>query len=417
MLPICRKYYFTISLILFSFLGLGNDALDKNILMQNLNAASTETKQLDALVALSDFFLKKKELDSAFVYLEQASLITEEMMSFDNTVQSLSLEKAHSLGSYHSTKGYYHFYIFERFKAIESFENAVVYFTKAQDNKNIADCINNLAVLYKSIGDLEHAILLNTRALEMFESIKDINGKLNVMFTLAVIYREQNDLNHSLTLSNEMLSIYRKNNDKSGEAKVLNLRAGLEKDLGDTTAAMANYANALAIYKDLKDMDGQANVMNNIGVLYKHWKEWDKAIEYFSAAHQATIQKQNLVGQAYALENLANVYFSMGEFDESLQSLSGAKEVADKVSLLDLNMRIAGLFFQIYEELENWSAALNWHKEYSEIKDSITTQQLTSKVDLENQRNEFERSKLLANKDAERHLAVYKERENRQRIK
>ncbi|MCC5922822.1 MAG: tetratricopeptide repeat protein [Crocinitomicaceae bacterium] len=403
-------------LMLYACFMHASDALEKSKLLQNLSSSKTEEQRLAAVVALSELFLVEHQLDSAAKYLNKASLIADRLVGSDITSIGLTFEQAESLGSYYSAKGYYHFYLFERFAAIDNFEKALVYFTKIQDNKNLADCMNNLAVLSKDIGDLDNAILYNLRALDLYENLNDINGRLNVMFTLSVVYREQENLDISLAMSHEILAIYRKNNDKHGEAKVLNLLAGIQKDLGDTTAAMINYANSLAIYKDLKNLQGQAKVMNNIGVLHKHWKEWDSALEYFNAALEITIKQNQKVGQAFALENMAIVYFSKGDIENALATLDKANDIASDIGFSDLNQRIAHLYFTIYESLEDWALALKWHKKYTSIKEHVTLNQLKSKSELENQKYEFEKNRLLANKDAEKRLAVYLEKENRQRI-
>ena len=409
-------YSFIVAGIMLPSLVKAKNSFDKNILVQNINIANTATEKLLALVALSDHFLSEKRIDSAAVYLDEASIVAQSLDMSNILIQELTNEQAKAIAQYHSVRGYYYFYLFERFLAIESFEKAILYFSKLQDNKNIADCINNLAVLYRDIGDLENATLLNIQALEIYDQLNDIDGKLNVMFTLSVIYREQENLDRSLSMANEILGFYRKKNDKKGEANVLNLIAGIQKDLGDTTIAIVNYSNALAIYKDLRDLGGQAKVMNNIGVLYKHWKEWDKALQYFSAAYEITVQQDYLVGQAFALENIASVYFSKKDWEKSIEYLQRVQEAATSINLPELNLRVAHLFFRIYESQENWLKALHWHKNYLAIKENISNDQLLSKVELENQKHEFEKSKLVANKEAEKRLVVHLERENRQRV-
>lgn len=388
--PILR-YYLVLFLLMSNGFIHANEAVEKNKLLQNLNSSKTEEQRLSSLVALSSFFLSEQQLDSAATYLNEARRITEQLINSDITNVELSSAQVESLGKYYSTLGYYHFYRFERFDAIDAFEKAIIYFTKANDKKNLADCMNNLAVLFKDIGDIENAIAFNLRALETYELLNDMDGRLNVMFTLSVIYREQERLDHSLSLSNDVLAIYRKNNDKNGEAKVLNLIAGIQKDLGDTTSAMINYANALAIYKDLKNLSGQAKLMNNIGVLHKHWNEFDKALEYFNAAFEITVKQNHLIGQVYALENMASVYFSKGEMENALQKLNDAQELANAIGLSDLNMRIAHLYFNIFESLKDWASALEWHKRYTEIKDGIALEQLKSQSEFENQKYEYEK--------------------------
>ena len=122
------------------------------------------------------------------------------------------------------------------------------------EHPSVAITLNNLAVLYKSMGDYEKALPLYQRALDICENVlgpqhPSVATTLN---NLAVLYESMGDYEKALPLYQRALDISENvlGPQHPSVATTLNDLAGLYKSMGDYEKALPFYQRALEILKN-----------------------------------------------------------------------------------------------------------------------------------------------------------------------
>ena len=175
-----------------------------------------------------------------------------------------------------------------------------------KDHPEVAQILNNLAVLYDTLGDYAKAEPLYKRALEIKgKSLgKDHPDVANSLNNLAVLYKTLGDYAMAELLYKRSLEIYEKSlgKDHPGVALSLNNLAMLYDDLGDYARAEPLYKRSLEIYeKSLgKDHPKVDTILGNLALLYLTTGQLDKAYERFKGKKGSlTLGKYHLAKKEY----------------------------------------------------------------------------------------------------------------------
>ncbi len=165
------------------------------------------------------------------------------------------------------------------------------------EHPDIAETLNNLALLYESMGEYEKALTLYQRALEIRENL----------------------------LGPEHLDV----------AIIRNNLASLYDSMGEYSKALPLYKRVLDIREkvlDPKHLD-IATTLNNLALLYYHMKECDKALPLYQRSLEI---REEVLGPehldiAITLNNLGLLYESRGEYDKALPLYQRDLEISEKI--------------------------------------------------------------------------------------
>jgi CHAT domain-containing protein len=206
------------------------------------------------------------------------------------------------------------------------------------DHPNVANALNNLAIIYRNAGDFAKAESLNRRALEILEKSlgPDHPQVAASLDSLATLYSEKGDFAKAEPLYQRALEIKEKSLGPShlNVAASLNSLAIIHRNRGDFTEAETLYQRALEIWeKELgPDHPNVANSLNNLANLYKDRGDYVKAEPLYLRAVE--IQEKTLGPQhpqiASSLYNLATLYSEKGDFAKAEPLYQRAVEIEEK---------------------------------------------------------------------------------------
>jgi tetratricopeptide (TPR) repeat protein len=198
-----------------------------------------------------------------------------------------------------------------------------------------ATSLNNLAVLYKSMGQYERALPLYESALEIRRSeLGDRHpstaGSLN---NLAELYQSMGQYERALPLYESALEI---NRSKLGDrhpstATSLNNLAGLYSSMGQYERALPLYESALEIRQsELGDRHPDtAMSLSSLAALYYSMGQYERALPLYESALE--INRSELGDRhpstAMSLNNLASLYYSMGQYERALPLFESALKI------------------------------------------------------------------------------------------
>jgi CHAT domain-containing protein/endonuclease YncB( thermonuclease family) len=206
------------------------------------------------------------------------------------------------------------------------------------EHPQVALSLNNLASLYQDQGDYGRAAPLYQRSLAIREKAlgpehRDVAISLN---NLALLYQNQGDYGRAAPLYQRSLAIYEKalGPEHPSVALSLNNLAMLYKDQGDYGRAAPLYQRSLAIREKAlgPEHPDVAQALNNLAVLYQAQGDYGRAAPLFQRA--LTIFEKALGLEhphvATALSNLGLLYLAQGDYGRAAPLFQRALAICEK---------------------------------------------------------------------------------------
>src|SRR6266511_3393455 len=212
----------------------------------------------------------------------------------------------------------------DRRKSIEKYTEALELYRRATDRNGEAQTLNNIGVVYASLGEMQKALEKYNEALPIRRAIGDRSGEAETLSNIGVVYRWLGEMQKALEKYNEALPIWRAVGDRSGEAVTLSNIGLVYNSLGETQKALEKYNEALPIRRAVGDRSGEAATLHNIGSVYASLGEMQKALEKYNQALPIRRAVGDRSGEADTLNNIGAVYWSRGEMQKALEKYNEA---------------------------------------------------------------------------------------------
>ncbi|MBU0764493.1 MAG: tetratricopeptide repeat protein [Bacteroidetes bacterium] len=430
---------------ILSYAGICNRSNITDSLEDRLRTLKGKEK-IEILNELADAYIsisKEKAIEYATVALNSAKELSRSSDKF--VTQRGMKEIANSLNNigfiYESTDDFA--------QALEYYEKALAVRKKigieSQDANNIKAIItslNNIGIVYDRLGLYDKSLEYYQYSLQKSEEIDDKSGMANSLNNIGIIYLYWNHTEEALECYqrsvriNEELAestdITKSLSGKNGVAVSLNNIGNVYKNSGNYEKALEYYNKSLKIKKELAETQyycdtisgrtGIANSLNNIGNVYNEWgnsatskevKEemYRKAMEYYRQSRVIFEETGNKAGMAFALFNIGAIYEVWGNIDKeatkemyqkALECFEKSEKLAYETNLKEVIFNIYRSFSNIYSNIGNHQKALEYYKQYAEIKDTIYGIESSRKIAEIQVKYEIEKNKkelLLKNKE------------------
>ena len=340
----------------------------------------------------------------------------------------------------------------------------------------LAGALNDIGYYYKHQGDIPQAIENYQKSLKIREDIGDSEGISITLNNIGVIYKNQGNIPKALEFHQKSLKIQEEIGDKKGLALSLNNMGFIYNDQGDNSKALEYYHKALKIREEIGDRAGIAYTLDNIGVIYKkqaeqsHVPERDsllkKALEYYNQSLNIREEIGDKRGIAISSIHLGVIYYDQAEQIENLErdsllnialgyyinSLKMYEEIGDKEgiasSLIYLGVimlekgnlqnaqnyaqrslsiareigypdkikNAAKLLSEVYQKENKGMQALEMHKLYITMRDSIKNEETQKATARQQVQYEYDRQKVLDDANNDKLVAIEKQKKEKQQI-
>ncbi len=150
------------------------------------------------------------------------------------------------------------------------------------------------------------------------------------------------------------------------------------------------------------DKKGIAGSYNNIGTIYEQQGDFEKALDHYLRSLKIKEEIGNKPGTVFCYINIGSVYIKQKNFEKSypylIHSLVLSKELGFKMGIKEAY----GALSDLYHEKGDYKQALEYHKRYSGIKDTLLNEQSSRQITEMNTKYDTEKKdKELIKKDAE----------------
>ncbi|MBL4752259.1 MAG: tetratricopeptide repeat protein [Flavobacteriales bacterium] len=412
------------------------DSLEAIILHQVNATSSPDTSTIKLINGLSHRLLKG-DLEKAQSYALQGIELAKKI------AYAKGEAVAHQrLGDVHKAKN-------EFDQAIESYTISADLFERCKLFTSQGYVLGEIGGIYKNLGSFESALKYHFSSAKAKERDDDYGGLGYTYDLIGIIYSDQKMFDQALQYHNKAVEIKKQIDNKKGLAFTLDQigRIYRHKQLYDT--ALTYHLLASEIKKEIGNDMGLAYTYDQIGRTYRAQEDYDRALEFHEKAsvikerignkkglaytfdhigkiyldlekHELAIAYQtkaaeikkdigNLNGLAISLLNIGHSYVVNNKYYKGIQYLEEALKYAKALKSKTITKDIYLEFSKCYEAMRDFELSLIYYNRYSNIKDSIISEEsirqiadMQTKYNTEKKERELQISELeLTNNRAE----------------
>jgi len=350
--------------------------LDHDSLLLIIEERDDDSLKVQAIIDFAVDILEDYP-DSAFVYLEKAEAIAED------------LHNIHFLAVIHEREGLIYDRMNEYADAMEQYLQAK---GEIESNENFRN---------DSLSRITYATLMNQ---------------------LGVLYFKIDNFDKCLEYLDGLLIFMRENEMGPNEEpyKLLHLRTYINIGasyirLKKYHEAEINYTKALSLLDD-DDLITYAVILNNLGIIAKEQEDYDKAFDHHKRALQIRIDSNNYHGIAQSYNNIGATFFAAGNIPEAKRNFERSLELSLQYGYLMSASMSLDYLERIHKSLNDYQRAYEYQSHLLEIKDSLMNQEkfrvitqleMQDKFDVRVRESQFRQEKMQAEQRRKESIYIF----------
>jgi len=265
-------------------------------------------------------------------------------------------------------------------KAIEYGKQALKLSKKIDYKEGEAQALKIIGAGNYYLSNFDISLEFYFKSLTVMEDLEDKIGISILLNNIGVIYWRLRNFDKALEIYSESLKIVKELENREGISKVLNNIGLIYMTLGNYEKALEKFLESLKVMKEVDDKNNIAYCLNNIGIIYWYLENYEKCLEYYLESLKINKELHNKYGIAGSLKNIGGVYLQLNNYDKSLTSLEKSLKLAKEIEAKDLIQNIYASYYELYLEKKDHKKSLEYYKLYTEVKDSIFTDESSEKI-------------------------------------
>lgn len=246
--------------------------------------------------------------------------------------------------------------------------------------------------IHKRLGDIGIRMNNYSKAYAEFSSVLKILDEKNILSVsqqqleayahgqMGFIYRNMGSFNQSLTAYRKATNVYLKLGDRRMEI-VDKQNIGYSFYLmQEYDSSLVYYNQALAFYRLQNDSVSLIAVLLSVGDVFFEKGQYRQAVANYNNSYEIAIRLNMVEDQVTSLVNISRCFNAFGDFPSSQDYLSKALEIARREGLTNSAADVYMYLSQLNELDGKYSKALEFHKLWAELRDSIYSEQSGQKM-------------------------------------
>ncbi|HEU4718369.1 MAG TPA: tetratricopeptide repeat protein [Bacteroidia bacterium] len=360
-----------------------------------------EAGRINAVFFRGVYHYKKSAYDSALACYDSALVMAQRAHRLDIQAASLARKgevyymededaKAYDcldqgliiaqLSGDHHTEAFCLGHIGEVFRMQDKNEQALEYYGKAMkiatarnDREVTSYCLGSMGDVFRSQGNY-------SKSLDCYQQSLAIARQLGAKYDVAYALSSIGDVNRLLQNFREAIDYYLQALDSFRELNDNTNTGYCLSSIGDVYRMENDFPNALKYSREaeqymLKTGDKLeiANCLSSIGAVFSMHNDYDSALKYLQMSIDTAKISNDKSTMAYATRNIADIYFRMGKQPDALRLGEQGMQFAQETRKAMEIKGAAELLFRIYEKNGDYKKALDMHKLFVQLKDSINS--------------------------------------------
>lgn len=352
--------------------------------LQNLLPKASEREKVDILIELTLLNLDVQP-DLSIIYGNEALALTSKYNLRESEVNAYNL-----LGVANEYLGDYK-------TAISYYQDALQIANENQDKDGIARAMVNIGIANLSLSNFYVSLEYNLKALDLYEELKDEVGISNALNNIGNVYLSLSNYEKSLEYYFKSLEYKVREENEESYAKAMHNIALAYQQLKDYDKALDYYRKALEIMEQQQQNLNLAICYNNLSVIFKEKGNYKTALDYNTKAFQIHERIGNKEGIATTCNLFAELYISTNRLGKAYEQITRSLKISGELDLKNLIAENYKTMANYYTAIGEFEQALEFHKKYSSLHNSIYTEEnikklaeLQAKYEIEKKEKEIE---------------------------
>ncbi|MCD4773204.1 MAG: tetratricopeptide repeat protein [Bacteroidales bacterium] len=381
-------------IILFILLGfflhaeIPNGAKIENIdsLRQTLNFLKDESKYKTLMQLSNKLF--SSEPEECIKYLTEALSIAKKS---DNLIWEADAKNR--MGSC--------YYILGKFnEALEYYFSSLKTCKNADYKQGIAKVSGNIGLVYDYLGEFNKSLKYHLSSLETEESLNNKEGIAASLNNIGNVYYSLKNYDEALSYFQKSLRINQVLENNEGVSHAFNNIGIIYHEKKNNDKSLLYLQSALVIFIESNNYSGMASCYNNIGRVYSSKKNYKSALENFKKAYEINEISGKKWGMANNLQNIGNTYLQLKKYNSAKENFDKALIISEDINAKSLLSEIHRSYSDFYFVNNNYENALNHFKMYSDLRDTIYSQETTKKI------SDLQKSYEISKKEKENEILI-----------
>lgn len=225
----------------------------------------------------------------------------------------------------------------------------------------LAQTYNQLALIFKTKGNLEGAIQNLELSLDEFSKLKGDYGGLSraeACLILGYVFHDVGDWNQAMDYYDAACKIFERLQVPSRLAACYSALSTAFADRRDWESADKFFQEAMRTLAGVGDLRGIAQIYSNFGSLYFRKSDWENSESFYREAQRLYKQLDDQKGIAEALTGLAWIHQGRGEWNQAIESLEAAGKIYTNLGNTNGTAQIQAGLASVYLGRADWDQAL-----------------------------------------------------------
>ena len=263
--------------------------------------------------------------------------------------------------------------------AVFNYKKALNISKQANNTKRIEDCLSSLGDVYSHQGNYPLALEFMNKSLASAEENNNIINISDALVSIGNVYIRLQNYDKAIIYHKKALIETNKANKRNIGAILHNLGES-HKFKKENEKALDFFERSIIEFKKYNNDANVAASFNKIGEIYLKQEKKEEANIYFLRAKKINIRLNDPRGLCESYLGLAKVNYKAKAYNLSLENVYKARELSEKLELLDLQKDIAFLLSNIYEETGQYKSAFDNHQKFKTLNDSLFNKENIEKI-------------------------------------
>lgn len=245
--------------------------------------------------------------------------------------------------------------------------------------KRLVAMYNNAGNIYQAMGEMDKALETLLSSLKLSDTLiaaepknaSNIPTRIKILNNTAVVYQSLNEPEKADQLLLKALNLGRDLDDPRALLPTLNNLGLIRIDQERYNEAIEYYMEALELGHQVSDSMGISGNYNNLGLIYEKLGNKRKALSYYLASLDITQRLGFSIGIANTCANAGRLYSEINIPDSAVYYVKKGIDDAIKSGNNTYLMKNYQTLSSIYEKTGALGKALDMHKKFMGVKDSI----------------------------------------------
>lgn len=245
-------------------------------------------------------------------------------------------------------------------KGLQIVEKALAFAKHSGSKRWIADCINNMGLYQRRLGNYSEAVEYYQKSLKIYKEIGNLKKEGNCYLNLGALYGNQGNYQLALEYFQKSLVIGEKNNDKNNMAYCYNNVGNIHLYLKNYSQALGYYQNALKINEELSNKNGMSICFSNIGAVYGAQENHKKEIEFYFKSLKIDEELEDKNGLSSDYSNIGNAYIILGDYSKAMEYNQKALKLSEELGDQNGTCWILSSLAKLNIKLDKYSEAVDY---------------------------------------------------------